>query len=216
MLAGAVLSTARIAISVEPRGRGASVTTDGPTPEDPARPAPARPAAPPGSAGPGRRADDPVRVSAAAAALIHVAVVGPGDGGDLAAAEDGGPRRSPTRGVVLVCGGLGGVMEAACRGAKEAGGTTIGILPGADRSAANPFVDVAISTGWARRGTRWWCGRPTPLIAVGGGYGTLSEIALALKAGKRVAGIGTWDIDGVISAPHAEAAVETVLRDLST
>jgi uncharacterized protein (TIGR00725 family) len=141
--------------------------------------------------------------------------VGPGDGGDLRAAEDVG-RLLAERGAAIVCGGLGGVMEAACRGATQAGGTTIGILPGADRSAANPFVDVAISTGLGEARNALVVQAADAVIAVGGGYGTLSEIALALKAGKRVAGIGTWDIDGVISVPHAEAAVETVLRDLTT
>jgi len=117
---------------------------------------------------------------------------------------------------VVVCGGLGGVMEAACRGAKEAGATTVGILPGADRSAANPFVDVAIPTGLGEARNALVVRAADALIAVGGAYGTLSEIALALKAGKRVAGIGTWDVEGVIAAPDAAAAVEAVLRDLST
>ena len=125
-------------------------------------------------------------------------------------------RELAERGAAIVCGGLGGVMEAACRGAKEAGGTTIGILPGADRSAANPFVDVAISTGLGEARNALVVRAADAVVAVGGGYGTLSEIALALKAGKRVVGIGTWDIDGVVSVPDAEAAVETVLRDLST
>jgi uncharacterized protein (TIGR00725 family) len=118
--------------------------------------------------------------------------------------------------VVLVCGGLGGVMEAACRGAKDAGGTTIGILPGADRAAANPFVDVAIATGLGEARNALVVRAADAAIAVGGGYGTLSEIALALKAGKPVVGIGTWDIRGVVAVPGAEAAVETVLRNLST
>jgi uncharacterized protein (TIGR00725 family) len=107
-------------------------------------------------------------------------------------------------------------MEAACRGAKQAGGTTVGILPGADRSAANPFVDVAIPTGLGEARNALVVRAADAVIAVGGAYGTLSEIALALKAGKRVVGVDTWDIDGVISAPDAQAAVETVLRDLST
>jgi uncharacterized protein (TIGR00725 family) len=117
---------------------------------------------------------------------------------------------------VVVCGGLGGVMEAACRGAKGAGGTTIGILPGVDRSAANPFVDVAIPTGLGEARNALVVRAADALIAVGGGYGTLSEIAFALKAGKRVAGIGTWEIDGVERADSPEAAVEAVLRHLST
>ena len=113
-------------------------------------------------------------------------------------------------------GGLGGVMEAACRGARDAGGTTIGILPGADRSAANAYVDVAIPTGLGEARNALVVRAADALIAVGGAYGTLSEIALALKAGKRVVGLGTWEIDGVEAAASPEAAVETVLRDLST
>jgi uncharacterized protein (TIGR00725 family) len=107
-------------------------------------------------------------------------------------------------------------MEAACRGAKEAGGTTIGILPGIDRSAANPFVDIAIPTGLGEARNALVVRAADALIAVGGGYGTLSEIALALKAGKRVVGIGTWEIDGVEPADSAEAAVEAVVPHLTT
>lgn len=142
-------------------------------------------------------------------------MVGPGEGGDLAAAERVG-RELGSRGAVLVCGGLGGVMEAACRGAKEAGATTVGILPGTDRAAANEFVDVAIPTGLGEARNALVVRAADALVAVGGGYGTLSEIALALKAGKRVVGIGTWDVEGVISAPDAAAAVEAVLSDLTT
>jgi uncharacterized protein (TIGR00725 family) len=142
-------------------------------------------------------------------------VVGPGEGGDLAAAERVG-RELGSRGAVLVCGGLGGVMEAACRGAKEAGATTVGILPGTDRAAANEFVDVAIPTGLGEARNALVVRAADALVAVGGGYGTLSEIALALKAGKRVVGIGTWDVEGVISAPDAAAAAEAVLSDLTT
>jgi uncharacterized protein (TIGR00725 family) len=107
-------------------------------------------------------------------------------------------------------------MEAACRGAKESGGRTVGILPGADRSAANPYVDVAIATGLGEARNALVVRAADALIAVGGGYGTLSEVALALKAGKRVVGLGTWDIEGVVAADSPEAAVETVLRDLTT
>ena len=102
-------------------------------------------------------------------------------------------------------------MEAACRGAKEAGGTTVGILPGSDRAAANEFVDVAIPTGMGEARNTLVVRAADALVAVGGGYGTLSEIALALKAGKRVVGVGSWPIDGVVAARDAEAAVEAVL-----
>jgi uncharacterized protein (TIGR00725 family) len=117
---------------------------------------------------------------------------------------------------VLVCGGLGGVMEAACKGAKEAGATTVGILPGADRSAANRFVDIAIPTGLGEARNALVVRAADAVVAIGDGYGTLSEIALALRAGKRVVGLGTWEIEGVLPESGAEAAVETVLRDLTT
>lgn len=125
-------------------------------------------------------------------------------------------RELGSRGVVVVTGGLGGVMEAACRGARDGGGTTIGILPGTDRAAANQYVEIAIPTGLGEARNALVIRTADALIAIGGAYGTLSEIALALKAGKRVVGLGTWDIDGVEVAGSPEAAVETVLRDLST
>jgi uncharacterized protein (TIGR00725 family) len=114
---------------------------------------------------------------------------------------------------VLVCGGLGGVMEAACRGAKDGGGTTVGILPGTDRGEANEFVDVAIPTGLGEARNALVVRAADALIAVGGGYGTLSEIALALKAGKRVVGLGSWGIEGVERVDTPEAAVEAVLAE---
>jgi uncharacterized protein (TIGR00725 family) len=107
-------------------------------------------------------------------------------------------------------------MEAACRGAADANGTTIGILPGTDRAAANPFVDVAIPTGLGEARNALVVRAADAIIAIGGGYGTLSEIALALKAGKHVVGLGTWDIEGVEAADSPGAAVEAVLRDLLT
>jgi uncharacterized protein (TIGR00725 family) len=125
-------------------------------------------------------------------------------------------RELASRGAVLVCGGLGGVMEAACTGAKGGGGTTIGILPGTDRAAANPFVDFAIPTGLGEARNALVVRAADALIAIGGGYGTLSEIAFALKAGKPVVGLGTWEIEGVEIVESPAAAVESVLRDLST
>jgi uncharacterized protein (TIGR00725 family) len=125
-------------------------------------------------------------------------------------------RELASRGAVLVCGGLGGVMEAACKGAKGGGGTTIGILPGTDRAAGNPFVDFAIPTGLGEARNALVVRAADALIAIGGAYGTLSEIAFALKAGKPVVGLGTWEIDGVEFVESPAAAVESVLRDLST
>lgn len=107
-------------------------------------------------------------------------------------------------------------MEAACRGAKEAGGMTVGILPGTDRADANPYVDVAIPTGLGEARNALVVRAADAVIAIGIGYGTLSEIALALKAGKRVVGLGTWEVEGVEAADSPEAAVATVLRDLLT
>jgi len=97
-------------------------------------------------------------------------------------------------GAVLLCGGRGGVMAAACRGAKSAGGLTIGILPGEDASEANQWVDVPIATGLGEARNAIVVRSAQTVIAVGGSYGTLSEIAFALKWGKRVVGLGTWDL----------------------
>jgi uncharacterized protein (TIGR00725 family) len=148
--------------------------------------------------------------------VIHVAVVGPGrDAGEhLGAAEEVG-RLIAERGALLVCGGLGGVMEAACRGARGAGGTTLGLLPGLERDAANPFVSVALPTGLGEGRNLLVVRAADALVAVGGGYGTLSEIALALRDGKPVIGIGTWDVEGVQVAPDPEAAVIAAFDSLS-
>ncbi len=122
------------------------------------------------------------------------------------------------RGAVVVRGGLGGVMEAACRGAKSAGGATLGILPGADRGDANSFVDFAVPTGLGEARNALVVRACDALIAVGGAWGTLSEIALALRAGKRVVGIGTWELSragepapGIIAAADATEAVGLAL-----
>ena len=102
-------------------------------------------------------------------------------------------------------------MEAACRGAKLAGGTTVGILPGADRAAAKPWVDVAVATGLGEARNVLVVRAADALIAVGGGHGTLSEIALALKVGKPVVGVASWEIEGILAASSPEAAVDAVL-----
>jgi uncharacterized protein (TIGR00725 family) len=103
------------------------------------------------------------------------------------------------------------VMEAACRGAKEADGLTLGILPGSDRSDANPFVDVALPSGLGEARNVLVVRAADVVIAIGGGYGTLSEIALSLRAGKRVIGIGTWEIEGVVATEDPAAAVAAAL-----
>jgi uncharacterized protein (TIGR00725 family) len=126
---------------------------------------------------------------------VHVAVSGGGDAGEAACrlAEDVG-RELARRGAVVVTGGLGGAMEAACRGAKAGGGTTLGILPGHDRSDANAWVDLAVPTGLGEARNLLVVRASDALIAVAGEFGTLSEIALALKAGTPVVGLETWEL----------------------
>lgn len=97
-------------------------------------------------------------------------------------------------GITVVTGGLGGVMAAACRGAREAGGRTVGILPGLDRRAANAFVEVALPTGLGEARNLLVVRSAQVVVAVGGEYGTLSELALALKAGIPVIGLDTWQL----------------------
>jgi uncharacterized protein (TIGR00725 family) len=139
-------------------------------------------------------------------------VAGPGEAGPevVAAAESVG-RELGARGAVVVCGGLGGAMEAVCRGAKGAGGTTVGLLPGLDRGEANPYVDVAVPTGLGEARNALVVRAADALVAIGGGYGTLSEIGLALRAGKRVVGLATWEIEGIEPVSSPEEAVEAVL-----
>ena len=139
-----------------------------------------------------------------------VAVCGAGDAESEVAFEVG--RLLASRDVVVVTGGLGGVMASASRGAASAGGVVVGLLPGVDRGAANSWVTVAVPTGLGELRNGLVVRAADALIAVGGGYGTLSEIALALKAGKRVAGVETWDIPGVVACPDAAAAVAAVLE----
>jgi uncharacterized protein (TIGR00725 family) len=98
------------------------------------------------------------------------------------------------RGAVLVCGGRGGVMEAACQGAKAQGGITVGILPGADRRQANRYVDIPVVTGLGDARNAVVVRSADAVVAVSGGYGTLSEIGLALKMGRPVVGLGTWEL----------------------
>ena len=116
--------------------------------------------------------------------------------------------------ALLICGGLGGVMEAASRGAKSAGGTTIGILPGSGTWDANAWIDIPVATGMGEARNMVIVRTADALIAVGGEYGTLSEIAFALKAGKPVIGLRTWDIPGVISADDEADAVRKVFSAL--
>ncbi|MET8247610.1 TIGR00725 family protein [Streptomyces sp. NPDC005202] len=154
-----------------------------------------------------------------------IAVAGPGQ----ASAEEAEPARRvgellAGRGAVVVCGGLGGVMEACAEGVRAAGGTVVGLLPGQDRSAGNRHLSVAVATGLGELRNGVLVNTCDALIAVGGGWGTLSEIALALRAGKTVALLGSWALPvapsatagghGPIEVATPAEAVEAVLPDL--
>jgi uncharacterized protein (TIGR00725 family) len=128
----------------------------------------------------------------------------------FAAAEEVG-RLLGERGAVVVCGGRGGVMEGACKGAQAGGGTTLGILPGLDRAEANPYVDVAVPTGLGEARNALVVRAADALIAVGGGYGTLSEVALALKAGKAVVGLESFELEGMVVVGSPDEAVAAAL-----
>ena len=145
-----------------------------------------------------------------------IAVVGGGATGveEESLAEEVG-RLLAERGAIVVTGGLGGVMAAACRGAKEAGRLTIGLLPGADPATANEWVDVAIAPGMGEGRNVLVARAAAAVIAIGGEFGTLSEIALALKLGRPVIGIETWEmtrsglsLDPILRAKDAAQAVE--------
>jgi len=143
----------------------------------------------------------------------YIAVVGPGEAtaAEVETAMAVG-RKLAERGAVVVCGGLDGVMAGACRGVREAGGTSIGLLPGVERAAANPWVTLALPTGLGELRNGLVVRAADAMIAIGGAYGTLSEIALALRTGVPVVGIGTWEIAGVRAAVDAQGAVELALR----
>ncbi|MCI0329929.1 MAG: TIGR00725 family protein [candidate division Zixibacteria bacterium] len=115
--------------------------------------------------------------------------------------------------AIVVTGGLGGVMEAAAKGAKEKGGTVVGILPGFSKSEANPYVDIPIVTGLGDGRNALIVQTAQALIALPGEYGTLSEIALALKIGKPVVSLGGWEISAdIIKAKSPKEAVATALK----
>ncbi|MCL7412649.1 MAG: TIGR00725 family protein [ANME-2 cluster archaeon] len=122
-------------------------------------------------------------------------------------------REIARRGAVLVCGGLGGVMESACLGARNGGGTTVGLLPGDQKDDANPYVDIAIVTGMGHARNAIVAGSSDVLIAVGGEFGTLSEIALGLAMGKTVISLrGGWEIPGVVIAKDPKTAIDMVFK----
>lgn len=120
-------------------------------------------------------------------------------------------RQIARAGAVLLCGGLSGIMEAAAKGASEEGGLSIGILPQDTTEYANKYINVPVATGMGIGRNVIIARTADALIAVGGQYGTLSEIAAALQLGKPVIGIRTWVIDGVINVQNAEEAVKKAL-----
>ena len=148
---------------------------------------------------------------------VHIAVIGAGDCppeiynmaselGDLIAKND----------WILICGGLGGVMEGAAKGCYKGGGVTIGILPGEKKLAANPFITLPIPTGLGEARNLLVVRASDVVVAIAGGYGTLSEIGLALKIDKPVVGLKTWPgIDGIDYVDTPEQAIGVVTSYLS-
>lgn len=114
-------------------------------------------------------------------------------------------------GAVVLCGGLGGVMEAAAEGASGAGGTVVGILPGADRAAGNPHLTIGIATGLGEARNAVLTTAADAVIAIGRGWGTLSEVALARRRGRPVVALAGWELEGV---PVARSAAEAVRASL--
>jgi hypothetical protein len=158
-------------------------------------------------------------LSATSPFVPYVAVIGASNATEweLSSAEEVG-RLLARAGCVLVCGGLGGVMDAAARGAREEGGASVGILPGDDRSGASRHLTVALATGFGEARNAIVARSCDAVIAVGGEFGTLSEIALALKMGKPVVGLGTWEltkagetVEAIVRAKNAEEAVAKAL-----
>ena len=144
---------------------------------------------------------------------IQVAVVGSGGEWEAAAEEVG--RLLAERGCTVVTGGLDEVMAAAHRGAKSAGGTTVAILPGETRDAANPWADHVVVTGIGHARDLAVAASGDAVIAVGGSYGTIAEMALALRLGRRVVAlVGAPVVEGVATAGTPAEAVDLALRDL--
>jgi len=139
-------------------------------------------------------------------------------GGSAPTAEEAAAAEA-VGGAILICGGRGGVMEAACRGAKSASGLTIGILPGTNRSEANSYVDIPIVTGIGEARNAIITRTAQVVVAIGGSYGTLSEIGFALGFGVPVVGLGTWEVrrEGHPPAPiiHTATPEEAAARALA-
>lgn len=143
----------------------------------------------------------------------QIGVIGAGNcSSETRALAEAVGREIAKKGAVLLCGGLGGVMEAAACGAKLEGGTTIGILPGICREDANPWIDMAILSGMGHARNALIAQSSDALIAVSGEYGTLSEIALGLKMGKPVFVLDCkWEIEGIQRVKSPQEAVERAL-----
>lgn len=125
---------------------------------------------------------------------MYIAVIGTGENREpfYTYAYEAG-KLIAAKGGIVVCGGLGGVMEAACKGAKEAGGLSIAILPGLNRQEANPYADIVIPTGLGEMRNALIIRASDAVLAVGGGFGTLSEIGFALKTGRKVVLLKSWE-----------------------
>lgn len=147
-----------------------------------------------------------------ASEVPYIAVVGASQATDanLVDAEAVG-RLLGAAGAVVVCGGRGGVMAAVSRGAASAGGVVVGMLPGDDRSDANEWVSIAIPTGLGELRNGLIVRSVDAMVAVGGAYGTLSEVALGLQAGLKVYGLHTWVIDGIEPVATPDEAVQKAL-----
>lgn len=118
------------------------------------------------------------------------------------------------KGAILVCGGLGGVMEAAARGCREAGGLSLGILPGQKLEEANDYIDIPVATGVGYNRNSMVVLNAQAVVAIDGEYGTLSEIAFARIFGRKIIGLKTWSIPGVIPAGSPEEAVNLALEGI--
>lgn len=145
--------------------------------------------------------------------MIQIGVIGPGECSPEAAlaAEEVG-KAIAASGAVLICGGLGGVMAAAAKGSFLAGGVTVGILPGCALEDANPYISIPIATGLSHARNVLVVRSAHVLIAIEGGYGTLSELAIALKIEKPIVGLRTWDVSSkILKAETPQEAVSMAL-----
>lgn len=131
--------------------------------------------------------------------MLQIGVIGPGEcSAEAAAIAEEVGREIAARSALLICGGLGGVMAAAAKGSFQAGGITVGILPGVSPQDANPYISIPIVTGMSHARNVLIVRSSDVLIAIEGGYGTLSELAIALKLEKPIIGLHTWDVSSKI------------------